>query len=144
MVSPTEQGTGASSLAPLALIVDDDEEIRGLWRFIVSGNLGLRTVEARDGAEAVRLARERQPDVIIMDLAMPVMDGFEATRQLKADTATARIPIIAATGSVFDSQRVLEVGCSGYLLKPVTQQALAAQIARVLHRPELVPAVQRT
>jgi CheY-like chemotaxis protein len=115
------------------LVVDDDHEIRGLWKHMLSKNIpGLLAADAGDGSEALRLARELQPDLIIMDVAMPGMDGFEATRQLKEDSATSRIPVLVVTGKVYSSHRALDAGCDAYLLKPVSEEQLLREVARVL------------
>jgi CheY-like chemotaxis protein len=126
----------ASSPLPLdlmVLIADDDPAMAELWRAILTRSApSLCAVTAEDGAEAVRIARQMRPDVVLMDLAMPGTDGFAATQALKRDPATSGIPVIAVTGSVFASQRVLDVGCAGYLTKPVAPAVLVSEIARVL------------
>lgn len=115
------------------LIADDDAVVVELWRSILSEAApGLCAVTATDGREAVRLARELQPDVILMDLVMPGVDGLAATKTLKIDPLTARIPVVAVTGSMYGSQRVLEAGCDGYMLKPIAPDDLVRGIARVL------------
>lgn len=117
----------------MVLVADDDTAISELWRSILSRSTqGLCAVSASDGLDAVRLARELRPDVVLMDLVMPGMDGLVATRTLKADPLTARIPIVAVTGSMYASQRVLEAGCDGYMIKPISPEALIEGIARVL------------
>ncbi len=76
--------------------------------------------EAANGREGIDLAIEKKPDLILMDIQMPVMDGMEATRLIKANPATRHIPIVALTGYAMDGdkQRMLEAGCDGYLSKP--------------------------
>ena len=117
----------------LVLIVDDDTAIRDLWAAVLSRAPGLTTVTASNGLEAVRLARELQPDVVLMDVTMPGMDGFVATQTLKCDRLTARIPVIAITACTFTPQRVREAGCDGYLVKPIDPETLIAAIARAIH-----------
>jgi two-component system cell cycle response regulator DivK len=78
------------------------------------------------------MAREFQPDIILMDLAMPGMDGLAATRALKEHPETSGIPVLAVTGLVFGTQRILKAGCDGYLTKPLTRAQLLAGICQVL------------
>jgi two-component system KDP operon response regulator KdpE len=78
------------------LVVDDTADLRELWRLWLTG-WGFTVEEARDGAEAVQKARSRPPDLILMDLAMPVLNGREAMRLLASDPATARVPVLAMT-----------------------------------------------
>ena len=119
----------------LVLVVEDDAPLRHLFRLQLHAKLGLSVATASDGEEAVRLANELHPDVILMDIVMPVVDGFEATRRLKQDDATARIPVIAVTGAAFEPQQLLDAGCDGYLAKPTTTEGMLDEILRVLHRP---------
>lgn len=102
------------------LLVEDVYESRLLVRQLM-GRLGVTLIEATDGYEGVRLAKQELPDLILMDLSLPVMDGWEATRQLKADPATAHIPVVIVTAhSMWDeAMRVKEVGCAGYVMKPL-------------------------
>ena len=117
----------------MVLIADDDPQIAELWRcFLSRAAPNLSAVTAADGREAVRLARELQPHVILMDLVMPGLDGLEATKSLKADPETARIPVVAVTGTLYGTQRVLDAGCDGYMLKPLSADDLVHGIARVL------------
>jgi CheY-like chemotaxis protein len=103
------------------LIIDDDEKSRKLLRIMIRG-LGYETIEAEDGEQGVRLAREKMPDLILMDMRMPVMDGIEAAKLLKVDPLTSDIPIIATTASAIKGDReriMLEAGCNGYMSKPI-------------------------
>ncbi len=119
----------------LVLVVEDDASLRQLFRLQLHAKLGMFVTTASDGEEGVRLANELHPDVILMDIVMPVLDGFEATRQLKQDAATAGIPVIAVTGAAFEPQQLLDAGCDGYLLKPTTAEGMLDEILRVLHGP---------
>ena len=89
---------------------------------------------ARDGAEGVAMAREQAPDLVIMDLVLPQMDGFEASRQLRADGATAHIPIIALSASVLPEHRhrAIDAGCDDFETKPVDFARLLEKIGRLL------------
>ena len=117
----------------MVLLVDDDPDTAALWRAILFHHAPAWCVAtASNGAEALRLACELEPDLILMDLVMPQLDGLAATAALKANPETARIPVIAVTGALYSSQRVLEAGCDGYLLKPVSEASLLDEIRRAL------------
>lgn len=103
------------------LIVDDDEKNTKLMRMLLQ-NAGYETIEAENGEEAVRLAKEHLPALILMDNRMPVMDGITATKILKVEPSTAKIPIIATTASAMkgDRERLqLEAGFDDYVPKPI-------------------------
>jgi len=91
---------------------------------------GYETLEADDGRSALALARRDRPDLIVMDLGMPGMDGWEAARRLKADPQTADIPIIALTA--WDEERAREAGCDGYLSKPCRPKTIREAVVRFL------------
>jgi CheY-like chemotaxis protein len=95
----------------------------------------LVAAHAEDGAEAVRLALELQPDLVVLDIQMPTMTGLEATRRLKKSRATSSIPVIAVTGVDFPAGRATEAGCDGYIEKPLSSEQLYAEVCRVLKRP---------
>jgi len=129
------------------LIADDQALLRGSFRVLVDATAGMQVVgEAADGATAVRLARELLPDVVLMDLRMPVLDGVAATRALRADDATAGVRVLVLT--MFDVDEyvypALEAGASGFLLKDASPLDLIDAI-RVVHAGEgvLAPAVTR-
>ena len=105
--------------------------------------LGFKVLLAVDGIDGIRVARERMPALILMDLAMPRKDGLTAVRELKADPATASIPVVALTALAMrgDEERALEAGCSGYLTKPIDRLALEEMVRRTLSAPSpLAPA----
>ena len=115
------------------LIADDSSAIRALYRAGLSLAVpDLQIATADDGIETLRLARELLPDVILMDISMPGVDGLEATRRIKADPQTRRTRVIAVTGTMYESATILEAGCDAFLLKPVTPSQLLAEIVRVL------------
>jgi CheY-like chemotaxis protein len=134
MADPARRPTPANERrVPLVLVVDDYEDIRVLYAEYLHA-AGFRTECAEDGAIAIARAHALRPDLIVMDLDMPNLDGREAIRQLKADPATRDIVIIALTGrEVMDhGQRVYEVGCDEYLTKPLSPDALAAAVRTAL------------
>src|SRR5947209_11517578 len=110
-------GTEASGQDTLVLIAEDEPDNREIMRTVAEEMLGYRVITASDGENAVKLAIELLPSVILMDLMMPVLDGFEAIRQLKSNNATSAIPIIAITalGRTTDRQRAIDIGAEGYL-----------------------------
>jgi len=125
----TEQG-------PLILVVDDYEDAREMYaeylRFC-----GFRVAEARSGNEALEQAFSLMPDLILMDLSLPGMDGWEATRQLKADPRTARIPVVALTGHALAgaSEGAKKAGCDSFVTKPCLPDDLVVEVRRMLGIP---------
>ena len=115
------------------LLVDDDVDNQAIYRTILEYN-GHVVLSAWDGEEAVRLVREAMPEVILMDVTMPRMDGLTATRLLKADAATHAIPIIVLTAhaAASDALEARQAGCDAFLAKPVEPKDVAAEVARVL------------
>jgi CheY-like chemotaxis protein len=115
------------------LLVEDHEDNRIVYSTILE-HFGYTVLLAGDGAEGVRLAREALPDLVLMDVSIPVMDGWEATRVLKADPATAAIPIVALTAHALatDRERAAEAGCDGYLAKPVEPRRVLEEVRRFL------------
>ncbi len=129
------------------LIADDQALLRGSFRLLVDSTPGMEVIgEASDGAMAVELARRLQPDVVLMDLRMPVMDGIAATRQICSDEAMAGVRVLALT--MFDMDDyvypALQVGASGFMLKDASPSDLVAGI-RVIADGEsvLAPTVTR-
>jgi two-component system, cell cycle response regulator DivK len=114
---------------PVVLIVDDNEKNLRLARDVLHLG-GLRTLEAASGQEGVALAREHRPDVVLMDIRLPDMDGTEATRLLKNDPDTAAIPVVALTSLAMkgDREALLAAGFDGYLEKPISVRELADQV----------------
>jgi two-component system cell cycle response regulator DivK len=127
--------TDANRTASRILVVEDDPDNRRIVVKVLSVD-GYATLEAADGESAVALARREHPDAIIMDLAMPGVDGWEAARRLKADPATADIPIVALTAFALrgDEDRAREAGCDAYLSKPCRPQAIRDVVGRLLQR----------
>jgi CheY-like chemotaxis protein len=115
--------------APLVLVVDDSPDARDLYSDYLE-TCGFRVLTAEDGAEGVRLAKNEWPAAIVMDLAMPNLDGCEAIRQLRADPMTADIPIVAVSAYAFGGEpmRARDAGADMCLAKP----CLPPQVARVV------------
>ena len=117
----------------LVLIVDDNEKNMKLARDVLR-LAGFRTLGAATGGESISLAREHLPDVILMDIRLPDMDGTEATRMLKEDPRTAQIPVIALTSLAMkgDRELLLAAGFDGYLEKPIRVREFPDQVRRHL------------
>ena len=113
----------------LVLIVDDNERNRRLARDVLRFG-GLRTIEAETAASGIRSATEDEPDLILMDIRLPDLDGPAALERLRADPRTARIPIVAVTSSAMmgDRERLLAAGFDGYLEKPINVREFAEQV----------------
>ena len=116
-----------------ALVVDDLECIRDMWRRVLDA-AGFRVLEAANGADGVREAKASHPDVVLMDVTMPVLDGLSAVRLLKGDPDTADVRVIVITGDSWLETLAREAGCDGFLTKPVAQRELLAAVRRVLER----------
>ena|ERR1043165_2734854 len=115
------------------LLVEDNEDNQEIYRIILAHH-GFRVLQAFDGGRGVEMARVHGPDLILMDLTMPVVDGLEATRVLKADPATSAIPIVALTAHTANEDRAAAeaAGCDAFLTKPVEPQRVAAEVRRIL------------
>lgn len=115
------------------LLVEDVEDNRALARLLLETG-GFTVVEAHNGAEAVALAQQQPFDLILMDLSLPVMDGWEAMRQVRAQPATAKLPIVALTAHAMsgDRERVLAAGFDGYIAKPIEVRSFTADVAAFL------------
>lgn len=113
------------------LLVEDNEDNLVVYRTILD-HVGYNVLEARDGEEGVSRARQEHPDLILMDISIPKIDGWEATRRLKADQATRDIPIIALTAHALeeDRERAIAAGCDGYLAKPVEPRRVVEEVQR--------------
>jgi DNA-binding response OmpR family regulator len=117
------------------LVADDDEDILQLVSFRLE-RAGYKVVTAADGQQALVAAREHQPDLAVLDVMMPGLNGYEVTRQLRADPATAAIPVILLTARVqeADVSRGFEAGADDYLRKPFSPQELRSRVQAILAR----------
>jgi two-component system cell cycle response regulator DivK len=111
------------------LVVEDTEDNRQIIRDVLS-SVGYETIEAVDGAAGVEAAAREVPDLILMDIQLPVFDGYEATRRIKADDKTRHIPIIAVTSYALsgDEDKARAAGCDDYLAKPFSPRQLLAMV----------------
>lgn len=118
---------------PRVLVVEDNSDMREFLARVLSRQ-GYEFLEAADGEVGLHVARTQRPDLILMDISLPALDGFEATRQIKQDPAMAHIPIIAVTAHArpADEQRALEAGCDGYLSKPYSLREFLGVVAQIL------------
>lgn len=120
-------------MTPKILIIEDNIQNRLLMVDILSVH-GYEVIEARDGLEGIQLALAHKPDLILLDMQMPVMDGLEAARLLKADPETRCIKILAITSFAMkgDRERILAAGCDEYMAKPIDTRELPVVIQRLL------------
>jgi two-component system cell cycle response regulator DivK len=119
--------------SPLVLVVDDFPDNRDMYMQYLEFS-GLRVAEAQNGHEALQQANALLPDLIVMDLSLPGLDGWEATRRLKADPRTRAIPVIALTGHALagHSKGAIEAGCDAFITKPCLPERLLEEIRKML------------
>ena len=119
----------------VVLVADDDRDILDLLAFRL-GRAGYEVVSASDGEEALRLAVDRKPDLAVLDVMMPKLDGYEVTRRMRADESTKRIPVILLTARVqeHDVARGFEVGADDYMKKPFSPAELRARVQAIIGR----------
>ncbi|MCA9850446.1 MAG: response regulator [Actinobacteria bacterium] len=121
---------------PLVLIADDDDDVLELVAFRLRRS-GYRTITARDGRESLALARAEHPDVAVLDIAMPQMDGLEVTRRVRGDGAIRDLPIILLTArsQERDVRAGIEAGADAYIRKPFSHRELRARVESLLAEP---------
>ena len=129
--------TKTKSERPRVLLVDDYPDAREMYSEYLEFS-GFEVVEAANGMEALQRAVEEAPDIILMDLSLPVMDGWEATRRLKADDRTATIPVVALTGHALAgiSEGAKRAGCDDFVTKPCLPEDLVKEIKKILDHQE--------
>lgn len=129
-------GRIAPDLTPLILLVEDFDDAREMYREFLEFS-GFRVLTARDGHEALDHARGANPDLILMDLSLPGLDGWEATRILKSDAATSHLTIVALSAHALaaEGDRARAAGCDGFIAKPCLPADLLTQIAPYLDLP---------
>jgi CheY-like chemotaxis protein len=130
-------GGPVGDTGPMVLIVDDVQDNRTIYVLFLKHS-GFRIAEAENGEEALGKASALLPDVIVMDLSLPVMDGWEATRRLKRDARTKKIPVIALTGHALPehARAAREAGCDLVITKPCLPDQLMDAIRRILDAPK--------
>ena len=126
---------------PRVLVVDDYPDAREMYSEYLEYS-GYEVIQAANGVEALQRAVDDAPDIILMDLSLPVMDGWEATRRLKADARTASIPVVALTGHALAgiSEGARQAGCDAFVTKPCLPEDLVVEIKRVLEQTPATPA----
>ncbi len=135
--APTPAATATPTRSFRALVVDDNADIRNIVRAVLqSANLGLTVVTAQDGIEAVELAARDRPDIVILDVSMPDMDGFEVCRRLRADMKTAFVPVLMLTANGGEAHVTagFGAGADDYVVKPFRREDLVARVRRMLER----------
>ncbi len=127
------------------LVVDDDPEIVNLFAYALR-RAGYQVESALDGQTALERARQAPPDVIILDVMMPGMDGYEVARQLRAEAATSSLPIVMLTARALIADQVegLRAGADSYLVKPVTPSVLVNKVREILGHPSPPPSSQQS
>ena len=125
--------TNAEADQALVLVVEDYQDAREMYAAYLQFS-GYRVAEATNGVEAIEKTIELMPDIILMDLALPKMDGWEATRRLKSDERTKHIPIVALTGHALagHAEGARQAGCDSFVTKPCLPDALVAEIRKML------------
>jgi len=128
--------SGGVRSRPCVLIVDDYPDAREMYSEYLQYS-GFDVIEAENGMDALSKAAENSPDIILMDLSLPVMDGWEATRRLKADDRTASIPVVALTGHALAgiSEGAKRAGCDAFVTKPCLPEDLVREIRKILDSP---------
>ena len=128
--------TGRATMKKTILVVEDQEDNRQILRDLLA-SAGFRMVEAHDGEQALTVARSERPNLILMDIQLPILDGYEATRSIKRDPELKHIPVIAVTSYALsgDEERAREAGCDAYVAKPYSTRLLLAKIGQFLGPP---------
>jgi two-component system, cell cycle response regulator DivK len=116
------------------LVVEDQEDNRQILRDLLT-NAGYEMLVAEDGVQALEQAEKHRPDLILMDIQLPVLDGYEATRRIKANPELKAIPIIVVTSYALsgDEEKARAAGCDAYVAKPFSPRALLAKMREYLH-----------
>jgi two-component system, cell cycle response regulator DivK len=123
----------ADGQPPLVLVIEDDQSARKMYADTLTSN-GFRVAEAHNGLQALEKAQDLRPDVIVTDLGLPGIDGYEMCRRLQRDDRTRQVPIVAITGRFFSSADVARArreGCRSVLIKPFVGDDLVAEVQRI-------------
>jgi two-component system cell cycle response regulator DivK len=115
------------------LVVEDTEDNRQILRDLLSA-AGYELIEAVDGQAGVEMAQRHKPDLVLMDIQLPVLDGYEATRRIKADPALKHIPVVAVTSYALsgDEEKARDAGCDAYIAKPFSPRQLLGKVRELL------------
>ena len=115
------------------LVVEDQEDNRQILRDLL-GNAGYELTEAENGEDAITAVAKKRPDLILMDIQLPIMDGYEATRRIRSNPDMNSVPIIAVTSYALagDEEKALEAGCDGYISKPYSPRELLTKVRTYL------------
>ena len=134
-VKDTIQGAGGTSAGKCVLIVEDNELNMKLFHDLLEAH-GYATLQTKDGMEALKLAREHRPDLILMDIQLPEVSGLEVTKWIKEDEELKSIPIIAVTAFAMkgDEEKIREGGCEDYLAKPISVTKFLQAVQRFLDK----------
>ncbi len=118
------------------LIIEDNEQNLYLLTFLLEKH-GYRVITAQDGKKGIQIAQEQEPDLILLDIQLPVMDGYAVAAALRTYKNLSKIPIVAVTSyaMVGDRERVLAAGCDGYIEKPIDPSSFVKEISAYLERP---------
>ena len=128
--SKSEKG---SAMSKTVLIVEDNDLNMKLFHDLLEAH-GYGTLQTKDGLDAMRIAREHRPDLILMDIQLPLVNGYDATRRIKGNPTLRHIPIIAVTSYALegDEAKTREAGCDGYVAKPFSPRKLLAKVQEYL------------
>jgi len=115
------------------LVIEDTEDNRRILRDLLT-DAGFELLEASDGEQGIAMATEHRPDLILMDIQLPLVDGYEATRRIKANPDLRHIPIVAVTSYALsgDEAKALAAGCDGYVAKPFSPRQILAKVRQLL------------
>lgn len=133
MAAAEGEGWGKTRMAKTILIVEDNDLNMKLFNDLLQAH-GYATLQTKDGREALKLAREHRPDLILMDIQLPEISGLEITKMLKDDGELKAIPVIAVTAFAMkgDEEKIREGGCEGYIAKPISVANFIQTVAKFL------------
>jgi two-component system cell cycle response regulator DivK len=116
------------------LVIEDNEQNMYLVNFILE-KYGYQVIQARSGDEGIRQAQQQKPDLVLLDIQLPVMDGYAVARELRKMKEMAEIPIVAVTSYAMpgDRENAMEAGCSGYIEKPINPETFITEVEHYLH-----------
>jgi two-component system cell cycle response regulator DivK len=125
---------GTTSMAKTVLIVEDNDLNMKLFHDLLEAH-GYATIQTKDGMEAMKLAREHRPDLILMDIQLPEISGLEVTKWLKEDPDLRRIPVVAVTAFAMkgDEEKIRQGGCEAYIAKPISVVKFLETVAKLLN-----------